>query len=482
MDETIITKIDLATVAKSVAETDRRRALVEEKLNQAQSVVESLNAESKSLQESVLELKHDLEETTKAKDQEAAELTLTIGERKRAIEEVKTLASAADELRTASEQKSAAIGTNVEVARKELDSLEASVEKSGSDAKSLDEMVTQLRSTVTEARRQAESMESQLKMVGETTKSAVIAANEIKGRISDARAALDVAVGRKNETDETCSALGAITSALRKKTTEAIVAVKAIDDLITEQTQQSSTLATRLAAVAKLVGQPEHKNGSSAIAPSPNGAHAAGPSNQFAHAVRTIALLDLERLISHDEAERLTAGLRAGNGERALRDAWALTSGSAMSAPHRLVFGEVLSAMGDVKAAIIYYEQAASAKNVPPVVRYLASLAYMRMDLIDRSTFVAQLLARDRGGKLLNRIVDALRAEQTGDADHAADLLTEAAYLRGFPKWEYDEAYFQLGGLHERRNDIEAAVAAYEKVTSTTGPYADVVERVRSLF
>jgi tetratricopeptide (TPR) repeat protein len=481
MDETIITKIDLATVAKSVAETDRRRALVEEKLNQAQSVVESLNAESKSLQESVLELKHDLEETTKAKDQEAAELARTIEERKRAIEEVKTLASAADELRTASEQKSAAIGANVEVARKELDSLEASVEKSGSDAKSLDEMVTQLRSTVTEARRQAESMESQLKMVGETTKSAVIAANEIKGRISDARAALDVAVGRKNETDETCAALGAITSALRKKTTEAIVAVKAIDDLISEQAQQSTTLASRLAAVAKLVGQPEHKNGSSAIAPSTNGAQAA-PSEQFAHAVRTIALLDLERLIPHEEAERLSVGLRAGNGERALRDAWALTSGSAMSAPHRLIFGEVLSAMGDVKAAIIYYEQAASAKNVAPVVRYLASLAYMRMDLIDRSTFVAQLLARDRGGKLLNRIVDALRAEQTGDADHAADLLTEAAYLRGFPKWEYDEAYFQLGGLHERRNDLEAAVAAYEKVTSTTGPYADVVERVRSLF
>ena len=66
MDETTITEIDLATVAKTVAETDRRRVLVREKLDQAQSVVEALDAESKSLQESVLELKRDLEETTRA--------------------------------------------------------------------------------------------------------------------------------------------------------------------------------------------------------------------------------------------------------------------------------------------------------------------------------------------------------------------------------------------------------------------------------
>ena len=59
MDENLTTKLDLASVAKTVAETDRRRAIVQEKLSQAQSVIEALDAESKSLQESVLELKRD---------------------------------------------------------------------------------------------------------------------------------------------------------------------------------------------------------------------------------------------------------------------------------------------------------------------------------------------------------------------------------------------------------------------------------------
>ena len=482
MDETATNNVDLATVAKTVAETDRRRALVEQKLTQAQAVVEALNAESKSLQESVLDLKHDLEETTRAKQAETAELSRTIDERKRAIADVRNLAAAAEELRTTSEQKSASIGANIEAARKELDSLESAVGRSGSDAKSLDDMVVRLRNTVTEARRQAETLESQLRTVGDTTKSAVIAAGEIQMRIEEARAALDVASGRKKETDETCHALGAITAALRSKTTDAIIAVKSIDDLISEQSRQSTTLATRLEAVAKLVGQPEQSNGNGAAPVRvSNGYHSVTTPARFVHAVRAIALLDLERQITHEEAERLATALQAGDGERALRDAWSATAGS-MPATHRLVFGEVLSAMGDVKAAVVYYEQAASAKNTAPVIRYLAALGYLRMDLIDRSTYVAQLLARDRGGKLLGRIVDALRAEQTGESDYAVHLLTEAAAMRGFPKWEYDEAYFQLGGLHERRKDVDAAVAAYEKVSASSAAHADVVERVRALF
>jgi hypothetical protein len=481
MDEMTITEIDLATVAKTVAETDRRRVLVREKLDQAQSVVEALDAESKSLQESVLELKRDLEETTRAKDHETAELGKTIEQRRRAIEELKSLAAAADELRIVSEQKSTGIGANLDVARAELASLESNVSKSSADARALDEMVNRLRNTVAESRRQADAVEAQLASVGATTRSAVSAAIDIQNRIDSARGALDMASARKRETDEACEALGAITDALRSKTVETVGAVNAIDDLMAEHQRQSSTLATRLAAVAKLVGEPEHQNGSTAPAPSTNGSHASEPISRFSDPLRTIALLALERLITKEEADRIASALRAEDGERALREAWALTSGAVMPSAHRLVFGEVLRTMGDVKAAIIYYEQAASAKNAAPVIRYLASLAYLNMDLLDRSAYVAQLLSRDRGGKLLGRILESLRMEQTGNADAAARSLSEAASLRGFPKWEYDEAYFQLGGMYERKNNIDAAVSAYEKV-SPSAPYADIVERVRALF
>ena len=484
MDEANISKIDLATVTKTVAETDRRRAMVEAKLSQAQSVVEALNAESKSLQESVLELKRELEETAKAKDEETAELSRTLDERKNAIEELKALTLATDELRTVSEQKSATIGTNLDAAQRELSALETAVVKTSDEAKALDDMATRLRDTVVEARRQADALETQLAAIAQTTKTAVDEAAEVKHQIAAVRAGLDIAATRKRETDETCAALAAITSALRSKTSDAIVAVKNVDDMIVEQSKQSSTLANRLAAVAKLVGQPEreHKNGARAsIVPSGNGVHAVDSPARFGDAMRAIALLTLERQIAPEEGDRITTALQSGDGERALREAWALTTTAAMPSAHRLIFGEVLRAMGDVKAAVVYFEQAASAKNAPPVIRYLAAVAYMRMDLLDRSTYVAQLLARDRGGKLLNRIVEALRTEQSGNADYAAHTLAETATMRGFPKWEYDEAYFQLGALHERRNDIDAAVAAYEKV-SASGPYAAVVDRVRALF
>jgi hypothetical protein len=483
MDESTVMKIDLASVAKSVAETDRRRVLVEEKLTQAQSVVEALNAESKSLQESVLDLKRDLEATTKAKDEETADLRRTIEERKRALHEFNTLATSADDVRSAGERQSVAIAAHVQEAQKALDSLDASAGKASADAKALDEMVARLRASVAQSRRDADAMESKLSSVADASKTATTAASEIQSRVADARAALEAAQSRKKQTDEACAALGAVTESLRVKASEAMSAVNAVDGLLAEQTLQSSTLATRLADVANLVGPPEHHNGSNGAAKPSNGTPvAAGAKHDYTHAVHAVELLALERLITAEEAERIVVALRSGDGERALRETWALTTGGAMPSAHRLVFGEVLSAMGDLKAAIIYYEQAAAAKNAPPLIRYLASIAYVRMDLLDRSTYVGQLLARDRGGKLLAKIAEALRVEHAGNPDYAAHMLSDAAGLRGFPKWEYDELHVRLGGLQERRNDIDAAVAAYEKVSGSSAPYRDVVERVRALF
>ncbi len=486
MEEITTNKLDIAAVTKTVAETDRRRALVEEKLNQAQSLVEALNAESISLQESVLDLKRDLEETARAKDAETAALGRAIEERRRAIEDLKVLSVAADELRAASERKSSAIGANLDAARNELAALESSVSKARSDAGSLDEMVGKLRETVAQARRQAEALDSQLTTVGKATRSAVDGAADIQRRIDEARTSLDSAAARKEETDETCAALASITAALRHKTSDAVLAVKTMDDMMTEHARQSSDIAKRLADVADLVGKDEKAgtNGAGGNGVS-NGRHLGKPQPgvaQFGDALRSIALLALERQISHEEAADISSALEAGDGERALRAAWALTTGGPMPAAHRLVFGEVLRAMGDVKAAIVYFEQAASAKNSPAVVRYLAALAYLKMDLLDRCAYVAQLLGRDRAGKLLARVIEALRSEQTGNADYAVHSLAEAAAMRGFPKWEYDEAYFQLGGLHERRQDTDAAIAAYEKVNGSSAPYQHVVDRVRGLF
>ena len=472
--------VDLDSVTKSVAETDRRRALVEEDLNQAQTVVESLKARSISLRESVLDLQRQLDATKKAKAEEDAALSQTAEQRRHAIEELKSLTALVDELRIASERHASAIGVNLDGARAQLDVVGASVAKATSEAGSVEGTLAQLRQRIAAARSHADALEGQLTTVGETTASVVAVANATHGHLEEARAALDIAIGRKRETDAACKTLETIGTTLHAKIGEAVAAMNAMDGMMAEQDQQSSALAAHVAAVGKLVGKAESGNGSteSKTIKRPQ----AGPGDdRFVDAVRAVQFLANERLIPHEEAERLSHALRSGAGEAVLRQTMAQTVGSPTAIAHRLIFAEVLQAVGDIKAAVVYYEQAAMAKVSPPVVRYLAALAYLKMDLLERSTRVAQLLARDRGGKLLGKIIDALRLEQTDRPDDAVYALSTALAGRGFLKWEYDEALFQLGRLHERRSDVHAALACYEKMSGEGPAHFDVIERIRSL-
>jgi tetratricopeptide (TPR) repeat protein len=473
--------VNLESVTKSVAETDRRRALVEEELNQAQSVVESLKAHSLSLRDSVLDLQRQLDATKKEKAEEDAALRQVVENRRRAIGDLQSLTTLVDELRVASERQAAAIGANLDNARTQLDGAESSVAKATSEAGLVEGTLGQLRENIAAARGHADALEHQLSTVEETTSSVTAVANETHGHLEEARAALDIAIGRKRETDAACKALESIGITLHEKTREAIAAMNAMDGLLADQKRQTAELGERVAAVEKLVGHTtEKRNG--AASPEVISPPQSGQSDErFADAVRAVALLASERLIPADEAERITTALRSGAGESVLRQTWAHTVGNPTPVAHRLIFAEVLQAVGDIKAAVVYYEQAAMAKTSPPVVRYLASLAYLKMDLLERSTRVAQLLSRDRNGRLLGKIIDALRLEQTDRPDDAVNALTTAIAGRGFLKWEYDEALFQLGRLHERRRDVHAALACYEKLSGEGPARFDVMERIRSL-
>jgi tetratricopeptide (TPR) repeat protein len=472
--------VDLDSVTKSVAETDRRRALVEEELTQAQSIVESLKARSISLRDSVLELQHQLDVTKKAKADEDAALAQTAAKRRKAIEELTSLTALVDELRVTSEQQAAAIGVNLDGARAQLNAVEASVAKATSEAGSVEGTLGQLRQTIAGARTHADALEIQLSTVEQTTASVVGVANETRGHLDDARAALDIAIGRKRETDAACKTLESLGATLHAKTDEAVAAMRDMEALMVEHDQQTTVLAARVNAVGKLVGSTEPAEVKAPAKPQPK-PPSATVDERYADAVRAVAMLANERLISHEEAERLSNALRSGAGEAVLRQTWAHTVGSPTPVAHRLIFAEVLQAVGDIKAAIVYYEQAAMAKLSPPVVRYLGGLAYLKMDLLDRSTRVAQMLSRDRGGKLLAKILDALRLEQTDRPDLAVHALTAAVSGRGFSPWERDEALFQLGRLHERRRDVDAALACYEKLSGESPAKFDVLERIRSL-
>jgi tetratricopeptide (TPR) repeat protein len=472
--------VNLESVTKSVAETDRRRALVEEELDQAQSVVASLKAHSVSLRDSVLDLQRQLDATKKDKAEEDAALRQVVEKRRRAIDDLQSLTTLVDELRVASERQAAAIGVNLDSARSQLDTAEASVAKATSEAGLVEGTLGRLRENIAGARGHADALERQLSTVEETTASVTTVANETHGHLEEARAAMDIAIGRKRETDAACKALESIGVTLHEKTREAIAAMNAMDTLVVEQKRQTAELADRVAAVDKLVGRTEHANGSaqSEVTKPPRTGQS---DDRFADAARAVALLACEQLIPADEAERIVTALRSGAGEAVLRQTWAHTVGSPTPVAHRLIFAEVLQAVGDIKAAVVYYEQAAMAKSSPPVVRYLGALAYLKMDLLERSTRVAQLLSRDRNGRLLSKIIDALRLEQTDRPDDAVHALTAAIAGRGFLKSEYDEALFQLGRLHERRRDVHAALACYEKVSGEGPARFDVMERIRSL-
>gem|GEM_PF-4337915 len=477
--------VDLESVTKSVAETDRRRALVEEELTQAQSMIESLKARSTSLRDSVLDLQRKLDVTKKAKSEEDAALAEAADKRKRAIEELSSLAALVDELRVATEQQAAAIGVTLDGAKAQVEIVEASVAKAKTEAGSVEGTLGQLRENIAQARSHADALEHNLSTVEGTTASVKAVADATHGHLEETRAALDIAIGRKRETDAACKTLEMLGATLHAKTDEAVQAMNALDGLMAEQDRQGAVLAARVEAVGKLVGsadaEPIPVKAEPAKAAQPTTAQAPKVNEQFADALRAVALLANERLIPHEEADRLSNALRSGAGEAVLRQTWAHTVGSPTPVAHRLIFAEVLQAVGDIKAAVVYYEQAAMPKISPPVVRYLAALAYLKMDLLERSTRVAQLLSRDRGGRLLAKIIEALRLEQTDHPDDAVHALTEALGGKGFQKWEYDEALLQLGLLHERRSDVRSALACYEKLNAAAPIHFDVVERIRTL-
>lgn len=479
MDDRHEPNVDLASVTQRVAETDRRRALVEEELGQAQSVVEMLKARSLSLKESVVDLQQQLDATTKAKAEENAALVAAAEHRKRSIEELNTLIAVVDALKVQSERKGAAIGANLDAAQAELTTLESSVAKAKAEAQSVQESVAALRRSVEDARRQIEAVERRLSEAETTSRSVAGVATSAETLVEEGRIALDGALARKNETDAACAELSAIGAALHAKSDEAVEAMKAMDRLLSEQHRQSAALSSRLAAVTELVGKTDAANGSSRqdvakpLAPAPAG--------RFDDALRAVALLANERLIPTADADRIRDALRDGDGERVLREAWAYTVGGPMPAAYRLIFAEVLHAVGDEKAAVVYYEQAASAKNSPPIIRYLAALAFLKLDLLERTAHINQLLAKDRFARLLHRIVDGLRLEQTRGAVEAVTTLSEALGLRGFPSWQYDEAMLQMGGLHERSSDFHAALSCYERISPDNALYLDVAERIRAL-
>jgi predicted nucleic acid-binding Zn-ribbon protein len=473
--------IDLVSVTKSVAETDRRRALVEDELTQAQSVVESLKARSMALSESVLDLQRSLDATKALKAREDSEVSKISEERKRAVDELTELTRTVDELRGASERDAAKIGASLEVARAQISTIESNVTKARDEAAATHDTLASLRGNVGDARRQADALEALLAQAEGTAAAVLAATKDTLDRLGGARSALDMATGRKEETEAASSALAAISNALHAKTNDAAMSMKAIDRLIADQDSQTAALADRVAAIGKLVGQPEQTNGAVEPAHPVEAPQSSEASGRFADSLYSVAVLAHARLLAQDEAEHISIELRSDLGNAVLRESWSKTVAKPQSIAHRLIFAEVLRAVGDVKAAVVYYEQAAFAKNSHPIVRYLVAIAYMKMDLLDRGTHVTQALARDRGGRTLSRILEALRLDQSGRSDDAVVALTDIVATKGLPKWEYDETLRQLGKLHERNHNEHAALSCYEQIEASGPGLVDARGLIRAL-
>ncbi|HLJ82555.1 MAG TPA: hypothetical protein VKT51_00090 [Candidatus Eremiobacteraceae bacterium] len=473
--------IDLLSVTKSVAETDRRRALVEDELTQAQSVVESLKARSTALSESVLELQRNLDATKALKAREDSELSAIAEKRARAVAELTELTRTVDGLRDASERDASKIGASLDDARSQIVTIESNVNAARDGAASATETIASLRSNVMEARARADALDALIAKAEETAAAAFAGTKILLDRLGAARSALDVASGRKEETEAACSALAAISNALHAKTNDAEMSMRAIDRLIAEQDAQTASLAERSAAIGRLVGQADMANGSAKTAPQDDTSTKTEPNERFADALYSVAVLAHTRLLAQDEADHLSLELRSDLGDAVLRESWSKTVAKPQSFAHRLIFAEVLRAVGDVKAAVVYYEQAAFAKNAHPIVRYLVALAYIRMDLLDRGVRVMQALARDRGGRSLSHILEALRLEQAGRADEAVVALTDVLSTKGLPKWENDETLRQLGRMHERNHNEFAARSCYEQIEANGPSLVDARALIRAL-
>lgn len=465
MDANIEPTVSLSSVAKSVAETDRRRLLVEEELAQAHTLVEALKERSLSLKESVVDLQQQLEITARAKHDEEAALASLVERRTRAMENIDALDRAITELQTQRE-RTASMATDAVEARMRLDSITSAIAAATVSAQSVEEASADARTRIARVRAAADLLEQEVAGAEHSSMAAAESARDVSSRIEGARTGLDDAIRSKERIDPLFADLAALRQRLRARADEANAAVDAFDRLIADGDAQVEALSARLGEISRLVGDrpsdtPASPRSIADGVPAPARAQTervhASPESivhtngtaRFGDAIRTITLLAQEHLLDREEADHLVYALQSGASDRVLHEAWARTIGGPMTAPDRLIFAELLHAVGDLKAAVLYYEQAATARNSPALVRYFVALAYLRLDLQDRCARVAQLLARDRAGRLLGKIIDALRSEQAGRGADAAARLEEAAATRGFPRWECEEAYYQLTRIRE---------------------------------
>lgn len=496
---------DLARVTAAVTQAVKKRLAVEEELRSAQSVLESMRSQGVALEDSLTELRTQLEETLRAKESEDRSLSELSEKRKAALAELSDLTGfvgAAESAQAAAQ----ALAPRIADAKSMLAATETNVSGVVAATRTAETAIAGLQERVATAKQTIDALDKQLSGILEETKAVSAAAQGVVTKMPDINASVSAAETKHAEVTAAAAELIELGNVLRDKLKEAGAAIEHVDALIAERRKQSDSLDQQKLAVDALLenaaAQREHAEmqaqspvavdaaAAVALVPPPEATPSAEPPAQESQADavcpgarETIARCAAEGALPADAADKLNSLLNAGKAADAVSFA-RQKAGGRHGATFLLIAADVLAENGDVGAAKDLLGQALKAKGVDVVTRYRLALSLQNAGRADEALRLAQALEKDADGLVLGLNAAGRSLRMQGKDDEAAERLSKALESSGFPDWQYHETLFNLGELHEGKEDEEAremALLAFEELQSGDPNYRNVAQRIEAL-
>jgi tetratricopeptide (TPR) repeat protein len=116
--------------------------------------------------------------------------------------------------------------------------------------------------------------------------------------------------------------------------------------------------------------------------------------------------------------------------------------------------------------------------------KYRLGIAYRELGRVDEALVILQSIQREPEYVVLCHNAIGLCLQRQGLDTAAAKRFSKAIETPGYPEWQYHEALYNLGALHEAKDAPESlaqALSSYEELYASDCTYKDVADRIKAV-
>ncbi len=116
--------------------------------------------------------------------------------------------------------------------------------------------------------------------------------------------------------------------------------------------------------------------------------------------------------------------------------------------------------------------------------KYRLGIAYRELGRVDEALVILQSIQREPEYVVVCHNAIGLCLQRQGLDTAAAKRFSKAIETPGYPEWQYHEALYNLGALHEAKDTPESlalALSSYEELYASDCTYKDVADRIKAV-